>query len=1607
MKKLLDAFKALPKEVKAMLILIGVGTPVAAAYTVKRWLFPHTSWPIIILGVLGVLLVVMAVGWLISWLFLGRSRKRRDQMASKLATDGARGPVSIEVGAAIKANNEKFFSAVRDMRKNIGISVYDLPWYIVIGDSGCGKTKLVNEGGLTFSTGKPEGYQLGTLNYNWWFTEDAIFIDMAGRLCNPQDDADHREWQAFLNTVGKGRPGFPINGAFVCVSADHLLQDPPERVEADANTALERLRDLQTKLGVTFATYLIITKCDKILGFMQFFDRAERDITVKNQIFGWSKPGNFNELYDPETFKHDFEDLYGRLHELRLRRLADDADEADLGLAYAFAEEFRELLSPLETYVRTLFPMIRNPRAVKNLIFRGIYFTSATQEGNLILKHFSERLGADAADQFSTLDLYPNKRPHFIKDVFFRKAFPEHGLVFRNEEQVVRNRKLSRLLQIGTAVATVVFIVALALSFRTFARVIGQPRLNAQETLTHRAEGPPAEALKLAQTLSGDVDTLKQHTFSAKILSLGLGADRPIRDLTMIRAALFQRRVLTSVIDDVSESLRRGSILDQPGEDPALALQKHVSALEEYLLWAGCKSEPGGAAPTELDIYSLEGFQRLTAIVSDQKSIVNAQRDAVLAEAHTYFATLRERGRGVLDPSALFDTAGRNSRDVVRSAVVALHDRLRPYATLTGSHPDPIIRRWMGIRTACESVNTSLAGMLELVTAGASISTLEEAQSLQSGFVQNYESFDAALRGATWARDNLTGQGIPSLLDAILRQRGEWVAIEQRLQAAFQRCGRDDATAFIPSLSLGYGPANVDGLDRVLWQELRRNGLVNEEYAEGAFERERFAKLFLAIPRTYAHVIRTVPEQATAPEPAPQRLDEIQLTEDAVKVNAFLRPIHERIAAHDFAALAGASSSTAAEWVTELESLLYPEEGTAVSAEMPALAMSEPWRRDELASLADAYLAFMQRGRGTLLLASMQQRLDAVADGSSPWAFAELAEGWREPGQSSYRIDIPEAQVAAPAATQVTPPPARPTSRPPATRPGSRPPTRPGAVTRPVAPPRSEESSRRLREIPACATAEFLQARFEECLRLLYYLKLFTAEDGYYYRAADARAAVNDACAESVRRAWRQYAATYVSEWDSAYRSLTIEGLDEAGLGQRGWEAFARQFGGDRTMQGTARRVADAFEPPLAEVLRNIVWLTYDPQVGSLALPFEGDAFRRERGILADDVYGALAQHWKGGEFATLASGVTLTQDQAASPWSTTAAGFALAWKELAVGIADNAVIPADFTPDSAPLRQIQWGRLQALRQSTRLADERITAELIAFEEFAQQLLSHELSERLRGVQQKHLGAAEADGGWPYLARRGGEGAMATVNFTDFKRFLLDVGYARAALAPLEGGLPERDAQKLVRGEFYRSCESWSSFIGLRQDVSDAPLRVAVQGGDAKGDPRFSDKIADTAQQHYRFVELYLGQIGWQSDAPGSTSVRGPVRVPTSVSGRATPYRATWDWSISEGGDAKVSFTEGFPTAGGGSVYPARTDPLGPLSPLALSAYLHAYGYSEGDGRIHRTLHTVTVDAAPGGGEPRTLGEMLVFELERPMPGPIRPMQKASPPAPWASRSAP
>lgn len=1578
MKKLFAMIKKLPPEARMVLAMVGLGTPFGAIYVLRRF-FPGVSMFTLILCVAGVLLGVALIIWVISMVFTRGRKKRTHRMAAELADEAQAGPQSVDVSAAIKANNEKFFSAIRDMRKNVGISVYDLPWYIVLGDSGCGKTKLVNEGGLTFSTGKPEGYQLGTLNYNWWFTEDAIFVDMAGRLCNPQDDSDRREWSAFLDAVAKGRKGFPINGALVCVSADHLLQDPPEKIEADANTTLERLRDLQTKLGVTFATYLIVTKCDKILGFMHSFDRAERDITVKNQIFGWSKPGDFNELYDPEKFKGDFEAVYVRLNELRLRRLNDDAEEIDLGLAYSFPEEFRGLCEPLHIYVRTLFPYIRRPRAVKNLIFRGVYFTSATQEGELILKHLTERLGAEAADQFAPLDdLYPNKRPHFIKDVLFRKVFPEHGLVFRNEQQVIRNKQLNRVLKIGTGVLAVVLIAAFGLSISAFERVIGDPRKNAEEAANSVRAISPAGALQRAGVIGADVNKLRQSRLAAWILTWGLGADQPINDLKRIRLALVEKSVLTA-LREVDEALGLATHLRQP-ETPAA--KAYLAALEQYLIWFGCRGE--AEPPRQI---TLGSFETLCKVLTDSQSIT--RQEGFQQQTRWYFAAIEEDDRLAKNPAGLLAAANLDPETTISDALDHVYEHYRRYyATLGMEHANRHIQEWMRIRNQCLTVKVHYKAMLSAAAQVERVETLAELDEFRGAFQEHYRAFDQALDGATWQS---AGAGtslfeIPLLGELLGDQREHWLDYQSRLRTAASACGVEDRMVLDRIERLSAGDTRVIGLDRALWKSLQEAEIVSLPYTDDAYDEANFELAVREVHESFSDIIDFTRGDGQTTN------DVIRPTADAQTVRDLLRQIHHSLAGADTAVPQDLGGETAAGWVNALAKHVdaFEEEREAIDV----TSLSPFWDPEALGELHLGCGDVVRLGEGTRLLKTIVARLDEVKQ-TSTWGFAELAplEQRTTEERSPYTIQAagrPSSQRQ-PQAEPTRPEPTKRKSRRLRRRTEESPGERPGRGERPSsATELRAPQTRGVGRVRAYATHRFLNERAYDLAELLVFLE--DVRDSFLGEG-DRVEPLNERCIAKVEESARTYMEAYVGAWGDAYRSKKLEAFDQLSGRASGWEQVASNLSpASRGWGSSPLDIADEFEQALLWILRALPWATYNPDDRFWWVDYHDPRGARQFAQLSTWMSESIDRAWNRrelGDFVFTRRGAG-AYDPNQYPWEIIAGQFRNSWLDLARGIAANAGLPTSFSGEldwaGTP---IPWGRLKVLRDQYGLTDEKLTGQIVEFEQRAQDLLSAHLTDILWGIQERYLGDRQPFEGWPYLSgEKYTRSGLDAVDFDHFIDFLVEMYRAKKSFESLEAGLPDDAPGWRSRGELYASCEAWFRFLGLKDEPKPfpEPLRLTILSQDPVIQPFGKERVDETCQFTAKSFVLDLGLHLGQGEAVGAPSVLS-IACERQYK-RSGGYQAVWPWDDTPGKELRIRL-EG--------VRPGVKDPgpktLGIHSPLALCAYLHRHGVGYEQNKTWYVTHGFERQARDVPKQ--IVGDKLVFKLRHPLPEPITRLTRA------------
>ncbi len=266
--------------------------------------------------------------------------------------------------------------------------VYELPWYIIIGAPGAGKTTALANSGLEFPLAAELGKKVlrgigGTRNCDWWFASEAVLIDTAGRYTthDSHGEADRTAWLGFLKLLGQYRPGQPINGVLLTVSASDLLNATPEERQNHARALRDRIEELHAHLGMRFPIYVLITKTDLLAGFQEFF--ADFDKEERAQVWGVSFP-YASELGADDPLARlagDFAALEKRLYECLVERLHGEHDRDRRPAIYAFPQQWRVLHEMLPGFLQTVFA---DTAEGERPLLRGVYFTSATQEGTPI-----------------------------------------------------------------------------------------------------------------------------------------------------------------------------------------------------------------------------------------------------------------------------------------------------------------------------------------------------------------------------------------------------------------------------------------------------------------------------------------------------------------------------------------------------------------------------------------------------------------------------------------------------------------------------------------------------------------------------------------------------------------------------------------------------------------------------------------------------------------------------------------------------------------------------------------------------------------------------------------------------------------------------------------------------------------------------------------------------------------------------------------------------------------------------------------------------------------------------------------------------------------------
>lgn len=387
-------------------------------------------------------IVILLLVWAIYSLLMQLKAKSNN---NQLVEDLQQAPEDIIQGQTseeMTQMNERFVQALSTLKKlnfkgrGAKSALYELPWYIIIGPPGSGKTTALINSSLDFPLANEFGKGAlqgvgGTRNCDWWFTNDAVLIDTAGRYTTQDSHkvVDSSAWGGFLKLLKKHRRRRPINGAIVAISLQDLMVKTEDERAQYAKTIRQRIDELMEKLEVRFPIYLMFTKCDLVSGFSEFFEDLGKE--EREQVLGISLPDSIEASQAPDFAKisSGYSDIVKRLYERVLWRVHSERDVKRRSLIQAFPQQMENLQELVDSFVQQAF--VQNRYKLQPYL-RGVYFTSGTQDGTPIDRLMSSVSANFGFNTVNNQGLAVQGKSFFIGKMLKEVIFPESELVGTN-----------------------------------------------------------------------------------------------------------------------------------------------------------------------------------------------------------------------------------------------------------------------------------------------------------------------------------------------------------------------------------------------------------------------------------------------------------------------------------------------------------------------------------------------------------------------------------------------------------------------------------------------------------------------------------------------------------------------------------------------------------------------------------------------------------------------------------------------------------------------------------------------------------------------------------------------------------------------------------------------------------------------------------------------------------------------------------------------------------------------------------------------------------------------------------------------------------------------
>ena len=383
-------------------------------------------------------------------------------------------PIATQESPILKQSLKTFFrNLLKQLRSHVSGRdyLYQIPWVMIMGETGTGKTTLLAHTQLNLPLGAPTPSKQGC---EAWLFDKGIVFDVSSKYVLHTDDlgtadndtvifrdqpkplSDEMGWRTLLRLCRHYRPRRPMDGIILTISCQDLLdsQQNPDTLIKKADYLYHKLWQAQKELGVRLPIYILITQSDKLTGFTSFCTVLPEQL--RHNILGWSNPYTLETVYKPTLLDEAFQKIYREINDIQIELVTAVSEIPDNDAFLLFPHQFRSVFKNLKCYLDHLF----QPSVYHETFFlRGIYFCGDAKGGSLALDQYSLDLSDNLAFEALLEEKSQSKQLLFLHHLFRDKIFPETKIARPVSNILRRQQRKLWILQALMATMLIVWIL--------------------------------------------------------------------------------------------------------------------------------------------------------------------------------------------------------------------------------------------------------------------------------------------------------------------------------------------------------------------------------------------------------------------------------------------------------------------------------------------------------------------------------------------------------------------------------------------------------------------------------------------------------------------------------------------------------------------------------------------------------------------------------------------------------------------------------------------------------------------------------------------------------------------------------------------------------------------------------------------------------------------------------------------------------------------------------------------------------------------------------------------------------------------------------------------